>query len=141
MTRDAYPTDVTDDEWQVMEPLIPPAKSGGRPRGVDLREIINDIRYVLSAGCAWRLVPYDLPPWETLSASCRRWKEDGTWERINDTLRQRLRHRSGRHQEPCGAILDNQTVKTTELGGSRAMMPARRPRDGNGPSWLVPGDC
>jgi putative transposase len=138
MSRRAYPTDLTDDEWRVLEPLIPGAKPGGRPRRVDVREILNAIRYQLRAGGAWRLLPHDLPPWQTVYAYFRRWEADGTWERIAGQLRQDLRVALGRAPEPRAAVLDRQTVKTTEKGGRAATTPGRRPPAGSATSWSTP---
>jgi putative transposase len=126
MARRAYPTDLTDDGWRVLEPRIPPAKSGGRPRRVEIREIVNARRDQLRAGGAWRLLPHEFPPWPTVDASVRRWQADGTWERIAGAVRRDLRVALGRRPEPSAAIRDRQTVKTTENGGRAAMTRARR---------------
>ncbi len=141
MARLSYPTDLTDDEWRVLEPLIPPAKPGGRPRSVDLREILNALRYVFRAGCAWRLLPHDLPPWETVYASFRRWQDDGTWETIVTTLRRDLRVAQGRDPEPSAAILASQTVKTTEQGGRGGTTRASRRPAANATTWSTPTVC
>src|SRR5437016_319211 len=96
MMRQKYDTDLTDAEWTVLAPLIPPAKPGVRPRKHDMREILNAIRYVLRAGCAWRLLPHELPPWQTVYRYLRRWEADGTWQRLNTILREHLRRQAGR---------------------------------------------
>ncbi len=137
MARRAYPTDLTDDEWRVLEPLIPGAKPGGRPRSVDPREVINAIRYLLRAGCAWRLLPHEFPRWQTVYAYFRRWEQDGTWERIAGTLRRDLRVALGREPEPSAAILDSQTVRTPEKGGRGGTTPgSKRPAASAISSWI-----
>ena len=87
MERKPYPSDLTAAQWAILAPLLPLAKPGGRPRSVDLREVVNGILYVLRSGCSWRMMPHDLPPWQTVYKHFRQWSADGTWARVNDTLR------------------------------------------------------
>ena len=121
-----YPTDLTDSQWRTIARLIPPAKPGGRRREVDMRAVINGIFYMVRAGCAWRMLPKEYPPWGTVYYYLARFKKDGTWQRIHDTLRRRVRVQNGRNPQPSGAIVDSQSVKTTEKGGRGAMTRARR---------------
>src|SRR5437773_4527698 len=103
--RRAYPSDLTDAEWRLLEPLIPPEKPGGRKRKYDMREIINGIRYVLRSGGAWRMLPHDFPHWEAVYYYFNLWSKDGTWQRINDSLREQLRTQMGRDKQPSAAIM------------------------------------
>jgi len=114
-----YPTDLSDAEWALLAPLVPPARTG-RPRRHPTRVIVNAILYVLRTGCQWRLLPHDLPPWPSVHYYFRRWRDDGTWERVLHELRRRERLRQGRAAEPTGVIIDSQSVKTTEKGGRAA---------------------
>ncbi len=124
--RRAYPSDVSDDAWQVLDPLVPAVKSGGRPATHLRREIVNAVLYVLRTGCQWRALPHDFPPWQTVYAYFRTWRRDGTWERIHDALRRQVRRAAGKQPEPSAAVLDSQTVKTTEKGDPAATTRARR---------------
>lgn len=124
--RPNYPTDLTDEEWQIIEPLVPSVKSGGRPADHWRREIVNAIFYVLRTGCQWRMLPHDLPPWQTIYTYFRNWRLDGTWQRIHERLRRQVRQAAGRHPQASAAILDSQSVKTTEKGGRVATMRGRR---------------
>ena len=121
-----YPTDLTDRQWEVLGPLLPSPKRGGRPRRVDVRQVVNAILYIDRTGCQWRMLPREYPNWKTVYWYFTRWQDDGTWERITDTLRRQLRRTLGRDPEPSAGILASQSVKTTQRGAVAATTPASR---------------
>jgi len=134
--RRRYDTDLSDAEWVLLAPLLPPEQPGGRHRENDLREVINGIRYVLRTSAAWRHIPHDLPHWNLCYHWFRRWRDDGSWQRWHDLLRERVRQQLGRNRQPSAAILDSQSVKTTEKGGLNAAMTGRRKSaDASATSW------
>ena len=127
MERQRYPTDLTDAQWAQLAPLlIKHSGRPGRPRKHELRSVVDALLYVLRGGISWRALPHDFPPWESIYDHFRRWKRDGTLERIHDALREQVRSRAGRDASPSAAVLDSQSVRTTEKGDPAATMRAKR---------------
>jgi transposase len=131
------PSDLTDQEWALVEPLLPPAKPAGRPRTTDLREVLTALFYLDRTGCPWRALPKDFPPWSTVWTSFRQWRNDGTWQRIHTALREQVRVKGGREPTPSAAIIDSQSVKTSQKGGGAATTAARRSRGASATSWSI----
>jgi len=131
MDRKPYPSDLTDTEWRLLEPRVPPAKTGGRKRTVNMREVMNAIYYVLKSGCQWNMLPHEFPPKGTVYHYYNTWRKDGTWPRMNQALREELRQELGREPTPSAAIIDSQSVKTTEKGAVEATTPANMSKGAN----------
>jgi len=136
-----YPSDLADGEWAVIEPLIPPAKRGGRKRDIIVREVLNGILSVLSTDCQWRALPKDLPPRSTVHGYLQRWDYDGTLMRVHEALYVACREQAERKASPTACVIDSQSVKSTEKGAlrsiGRAMTRARRSKARNGISWSI----
>ena len=115
-----YPSDLTDEEWPHVAPLIPPARRGGRKRTVVVREVVNGLMYILATGCQWRAIPKDLPPRSTLHGYFELWEWDGTLARIHHALYEKCREQESREASPTAAIIDSQSVKSAEKGGPRS---------------------
>lgn len=117
--RNSYPTDLTDAQWEIVAPLLPPAKHGGRPRTVNLREVVNTILYLNRTGCQWGMLPHDLQPKSTAYEYFSQWRDDGTLTKIVDTLRTQIRQAAGREETPSAVCIDSQSAKTTDVGGEQ----------------------
>ncbi len=117
--RKPYASDLSDAQWALLAPLLPPPVPAGRPRTTDPREVVNAIFYVLTSGCAWHALPHDFPPEGTVRDYFHRWRRTGAWERIHDALRRQVREQAGKQSEPSAGSIDSQTVKTTRTAGSR----------------------
>jgi putative transposase len=118
-SRKSYPTDLTDAQWELIAPLLPPAKHGGRPRTVNLREVVNTILYLNRTGCQWDMLPHDLQPKSTAYEYFSQWRDDGTSTKIVDALRTQVRQAAGREDTPSAVCIDSQSAKTTDVGGEQ----------------------
>ncbi len=140
-----YPSDLTDAEWALIAPMIPPAKRGGRRREVDVREVLNGLLYVLETGCPWRHLPKDFPPKSTVHGYFDLWAWDGTLERMHEALYLALREKEGREASPSAAIIDSQSARSAQKGGLRsirsAMTRARRSRGSSAISSPIISGC
>ena len=126
MMQPLYPSDLTDEEWTILEPLVPAAKPGGRPRRVNMRQILNALFYQQRTGCQWRALPREYPPWPTVWTYFWQWRNTGKGETIHTQLREALRVRNGREASSSAAIIDSQSVKTTQKGGHTATTVAKK---------------
>lgn len=136
-----YDTDVCDAVWVMIEPHLPPAKPGGRPRSTDARAVVNAIFYLLRTGCQWRLLPRCFPPWSTVHHYFRAWDRAGVWVRLHRAVYRLARAAAGRDACPTVVIMDGQSVKTTERGGSRGFDAIRSSRAASATSWSTRSGC
>jgi transposase len=139
--RKPYPTDVSDREWELLQPYVPEPKRGGRPEKYPKRDILNGIFYIVRGGCAWRLLPHDFPPWQIVYHYFWLWRQDGTWQRMHDLLRGDVRGAAGKHRQPSAGVIDSQSIKTTEKGGSVGLMRLRTSMAASGTSSSIREGC
>ena len=125
-TKKAYRTNLTDGQWEIIEPMLEREQPRGRPREVDMREVMNAILYVDRTGCQWRNIPGDFPAWDTVYYHFAALRKRGAWQKINDTLREKVRENAGKEATPSAAIIDSQSVKTAQKGGRKDTTPARK---------------
>src|SRR5262245_47382272 len=135
MIRRPYDTDLTDAQFSVLEPLLPPPKARGRSRA-DLRAVLDGILYLARTGCQWRLLPPDFPPWSTVHTWYRRWRQDGTWDRVNEALRRQVRLRAGLDPSPRSSAADSQSVKTTPQGGPKGFDSGKKVKGRKRHAWV-----
>jgi len=121
----SYPSNTTNKEWEIIEPFV---KQGniGRPRDLDIRDVVDGIFYIIRGGCQWRMLPKDFPNWKTVYDYFLRWRNNGMWDKIHSKLREATRKKAGKKATPSAAIIDSQSVKTVQKGGIKVMMPAKR---------------
>ena len=131
-----YASDLTDEQWALIEPLIPVYR-WGRPRTLSMRAVVNAILYLLVTGCQWRMLPKDYPNHNSVYHHFRQWSLEGVWEQINTVLREHVREQAGRPAQPSAASVDSQSVKTTAVGGNAALTAANRSKDANGICWSI----
>ena len=132
--RKPYPTDLTDAQWALIAPLVQQPPGPGRPRQIDMREVLNAIFYIVRTGCQWRMLPHDFPPWQTVYYYYRKWTQDGTWDRILMVLRREVRQQAGEAPEPKEAVIDSQSVKSTETSGERGWDGGKKDQGAQTPS-------
>ena len=131
MQTKTYPSDLSDEQWEQLKDFVAPGNMG-RPRTTNIREVINAILYVVKTGCQWRALPSDFPNWKTVYSYFLRWRNNGKWKDIHDSLREKVRTQEGKEPSPSAAIIDSQTVKTAQKGGGVDTMRARKPKGERG---------